>query len=154
MALKTGRDDRPAGPGSVDDRAAPMRRPANSPGGDLRFSGAGRGEAEMRIDDPAERREAAGAVFAAEEGAAPTQRRTLKLFGREFPLPGSRRGRIVLGVALLAGGILGFLPILGFWMVPLGLLVLSVDSPLVRRWRRRVETRFARWRRSRRSGAK
>ncbi|MBP0614282.1 hypothetical protein J6595_01600 [Jiella sp. KSK16Y-1] len=78
----------------------------------------------------------------------------MKLFGREFPLPGSRRGRIVLGVALLAGGILGFLPILGFWMVPLGLLVLSVDSPLVRRWRRRVETRFARWRRSRRSGAK
>ena len=76
----------------------------------------------------------------------------LKLFGREFPLPGSRRGRIVLGVALVAGGILGFLPILGFWMIPVGLLVLSVDSPLVRRRRRRVEVRYARWRRSRKGG--
>lgn len=74
----------------------------------------------------------------------------LKLFGREFPLPGSRRGRIVLGVAMMAGGSLGFLPILGFWMIPVGLLVLSVDSPLVRRRRRRMEVRYARWRRSRR----
>jgi len=31
---------------------------------------------------------------------------------------------------------LGFLPVLGFWMIPLGLLVLSVDLPAVRRWRR------------------
>ncbi|WP_083592095.1 hypothetical protein [Aurantimonas sp. 22II-16-19i] len=74
----------------------------------------------------------------------------MKLFGREFPLPGSRRGRIVLGVAMMAGGSLGFLPILGFWMIPVGLLVLSVDSPLVRRRRRRMEVRYARWRRSRR----
>lgn len=33
--------------------------------------------------------------------------------------------RIVLGILLLFGGILGALPILGFWMIPLGLLILS-----------------------------
>jgi len=39
---------------------------------------------------------------------------------------------------LVIGGILGFLPILGFWMIPLGLLVLSIDLPMVRRWRRNM----------------
>ncbi|MBO0905280.1 hypothetical protein [Jiella sonneratiae] len=76
----------------------------------------------------------------------------MRLFGREFPLPGSKPWRIALGSALLVGGILGFLPILGFWMAPLGLVVLSVDSPLMRRWRRRMDVRIARWRRSRRRG--
>jgi hypothetical protein len=28
--------------------------------------------------------------------------------------------------------------VLGFWMIPLGLLVLSVDLPVVRRWRRQL----------------
>ena len=41
-----------------------------------------------------------------------------------------------LGVILVIGGLLGFLPILGFWMLPLGLIVLSIDFALVRRWRR------------------
>lgn len=56
-------------------------------------------------------------------------------------LPKSRWLRTLIGVALILGGILGFLPILGFWMVPLGLLVLSHDSHFVRRQRRR----FAVW---------
>ncbi|NDW06637.1 hypothetical protein GTK09_19650 [Jiella sp. 40Bstr34] len=80
----------------------------------------------------------------------------MKLFGRQFPLPASRPWRIALGASLVGGGVLGFLPILGFWMLPLGLFVLSVDSPLVRRGRRRSEVRFARWRnarRARRAGA-
>jgi uncharacterized membrane protein len=48
-----------------------------------------------------------------------------------------RTFRIVLGLALVAGGVLGFLPILGFWMIPLGLLVMFFDVPWVReRWRR------------------
>jgi hypothetical protein len=46
--------------------------------------------------------------------------------------------RIALGVALILCGIVGFLPVLGFWMIPLGLFVLSVDFPIVRRWQRRV----------------
>jgi hypothetical protein len=54
-------------------------------------------------------------------------------------LPKSRAIRVILGLALIIGGVLGFLPVLGFWMIPLGLLVLSVDLPVVRRWRRRLE---------------
>ncbi|MDQ2805153.1 MAG: hypothetical protein M3Y41_21680 [Pseudomonadota bacterium] len=34
---------------------------------------------------------------------------------------------------LIGGGVLGFLPILGFWMVPLGLLLLAKDLPVLRR---------------------
>jgi hypothetical protein len=61
-----------------------------------------------------------------------------------IPMPRSRIGRIVIGVILIVGGTLGFLPILGFWMVPLGLLVLSHDLPVVRRMRRRVGLWWAR----------
>ena len=43
-----------------------------------------------------------------------------------------------MGILLIAGGLLGFLPVLGFWMIPLGFLVLSVDLPAVRRWRRQL----------------
>lgn len=53
-------------------------------------------------------------------------------------MPRSRVGRIATGSALVVGGTLGFLPILGFWMVPVGLVVLSHDLPAVRRQRRRL----------------
>jgi hypothetical protein len=33
---------------------------------------------------------------------------------------------------LMIGGVLGFLPILGFWMVPLGLALLALDLPFLR----------------------
>ncbi|MBZ8132586.1 hypothetical protein [Afifella sp. IM 167] len=65
----------------------------------------------------------------------------LHLFGRSVPLPQSRLLRVGLGVLLVLGGCLWFLPVVGFWMLPLGLIVLSIDIPLVRRWRRR----FAVW---------
>jgi hypothetical protein len=61
-----------------------------------------------------------------------------------IPLPGSRLWRVVLGVALVLGGMVGFLPIVGFWMIPLGLVVLSIDLPFVRRLRRRVEVWWGR----------
>ncbi len=70
----------------------------------------------------------------------------------QIPMPQSRAGRIVIGVILIVGGILGFLPILGFWMVPLGLLVLSHDLPVVRRMRRRVALWWAR-RQARKNGS-
>jgi hypothetical protein len=63
---------------------------------------------------------------------------TIKVLNRTVPIPGSRRGRIALGSALVAGGIVGFLPVVGFWMLPLGLLVLAHDIPRVRRWRRKA----------------
>ncbi len=58
-------------------------------------------------------------------------------------MPRSRVGRIATGSALVVGGTLGFLPILGFWMIPLGLIVLSHDLPAVRRRRRRLAVWWA-----------
>lgn len=53
-----------------------------------------------------------------------------------------RRGpllvRLAIGLALVAGGVFGFLPILGFWMIPLGLAILFIDVPAVRRAASRV----------------
>lgn len=66
-------------------------------------------------------------------------------FGKHhLPLPASRIARIALGAPLILGGIVGFLPIVGFWMIPLGVLVLSYDIAVVRRARRRL---WAWWRR-------
>jgi len=53
--------------------------------------------------------------------------------------PKTKWQRSLLGWALIVGGILGFLPVLGFWMIPLGITVLAVDSPFFRRLRRRAE---------------
>jgi hypothetical protein len=64
--------------------------------------------------------------------------RKISVFGREFSMPRSRAARIAIGVALVVFGIFGFLPILGFWMIPLGLLVLSYEFTWARRLRRRL----------------
>lgn len=53
-------------------------------------------------------------------------------------LPKSAWLRVPIGVLLVICGILGFLPILGFWMIPLGLAVLAIDFPPARRWARRA----------------
>jgi len=55
--------------------------------------------------------------------------------------------RIVIGAALVIGGVFGFLPVLGFWMVPLGLVVIFFDVPWVKaRW-----LAFRRWWKERRN---
>lgn len=46
--------------------------------------------------------------------------------------------RKTAGVLLIAGGILGFLPVLGYWMLPIGLALLAVDWPWARRAYRRL----------------
>ncbi|AJD41008.1 hypothetical protein C9413_16290 [Rhizobium sp. SEMIA 4085] len=61
----------------------------------------------------------------------------LVLGSLHIPLPRSRIARVFIGVLLIFCGILGFLPVLGFWMIPLGFIVLSHDLPFARRWRRR-----------------
>lgn len=52
--------------------------------------------------------------------------------------------RLPLGVVLLFGGVFSFLPILGLWMLPLGLMLLAIDFPplqgpiawaIIRGWR-------------------
>jgi len=74
----------------------------------------------------------------------------VKLGKQQMALPASRFARMVIGTALVIGGILGFLPVLGFWMIPLGLLVLSVDLPAVRRWRRKLQVWWGKlWRQHR-----
>ncbi len=67
-------------------------------------------------------------------------------------LPQNRIVRISLGVALVVlGGLFGWLPILGYWMVPFGLLVLASDSPMIRRWNRRMLVAIVGWWRGRKS---
>ena len=62
--------------------------------------------------------------------------------------------RKTIGGVLVVLGFFGFLPIIGFWMIPLGLVVLSADYRFARfiyvnlRLKAR---RFRRWRRQRQS---
>ncbi|MEM7123168.1 MAG: hypothetical protein AAF563_17945 [Pseudomonadota bacterium] len=48
--------------------------------------------------------------------------------------------RISLGVALCLGGFLWFFPVLGLWMLPIGLIVLAQDIPWLLRRRERIES--------------
>jgi 4-alpha-glucanotransferase len=67
--------------------------------------------------------------------------------------PELRVTRIISGVLLVLLGLVGFLPILGFWMVPLGLMLLAQDVTFLRRpvvsaieW---CERKWEGWRRKR-----
>jgi hypothetical protein len=64
--------------------------------------------------------------------------RKISIFGKKFTMPQSRPLRIAIGVLLVVFGILGFLPILGFWMIPLGIFTLSYEFAYIRRFRRRI----------------
>jgi apolipoprotein N-acyltransferase len=69
--------------------------------------------------------------------------RKVSVLGREFVMPQSRMARIAIGAVLVVLGCFGFLPVLGFWMIPLGLLILSYEFATVRRWRRRSSVWWA-----------
>jgi hypothetical protein len=62
--------------------------------------------------------------------------------GYKIGVPGHPLLRMGMGVILVLGGIFGFLPVLGFWMIPLGLAILAVDFPPVRRLQRRLTVRL------------
>ena len=47
--------------------------------------------------------------------------------------PSSRLVRIPLAILLIAGGIFSFLPVLGLWMLPLGLLLFAQDIPMLQK---------------------
>ncbi|MER0239668.1 hypothetical protein [Fulvimarina sp. MAC8] len=83
------------------------------------------------------------------DAASKLPRQTMRIAGRQVGLPQNRWLRMSIGLLLVIGGIFGFLPILGVWMIPLGLVVLSIDLPMVRRWRRRsdvwVMRRYRAW---------
>jgi hypothetical protein len=46
--------------------------------------------------------------------------------------PSSRWVRIPLAIVLVLAGFVGFLPVLGFWMIPLGLALVAQDVPFLR----------------------
>ena len=47
--------------------------------------------------------------------------------------PSRLLARIAVSLLLVVGGLLSFLPILGVWMLPLGLIILSQDLPFLQR---------------------
>jgi cobalamin biosynthesis protein CobD/CbiB len=55
--------------------------------------------------------------------------------------PKSRRIRIPVGVLCILGSFLWFLPVLGLWLLPLGLLLIAQDI----RWLQRPVGRFMLW---------
>lgn len=59
--------------------------------------------------------------------------------------PASAWVRIPLGIVLILGGVLSFLPILGVWMLPLGVLLLAQDLPFLRRPTGRALDALERW---------
>ncbi|KJC52326.1 hypothetical protein [Bradyrhizobium sp. LTSP857] len=52
--------------------------------------------------------------------------------------PSSRWVRIPAGALLVVGGVLSILPVLGIWMLPLGLALLAEDVPALRSSRSKV----------------
>ena len=68
-------------------------------------------------------------------------------FGKySFVLPANRLVRITLGVAfVILGAFFGFLPVLGYWMVPVGFIILATDVPPLRRFNRRVTVAVVGW---------
>ena len=44
--------------------------------------------------------------------------------------------RLVVGLIVRVGGVFGFLPVLGFWMIPLGLAIAALDVVPLWRWLR------------------
>ena len=68
-------------------------------------------------------------------GRLPRRVRSAVRFVRQ---PSGRRLRIPLGILLTLGGVLGALPIVGFWMLPIGLALLADDVRLLRSGRSRI----------------
>jgi hypothetical protein len=56
--------------------------------------------------------------------------------------PRKRALRLLAGCLLILGGLLGFLPVLGFWMIPVGALLAGRDIPFVRGMALRVLRRL------------
>ena len=83
---------------------------------------------------------------------------------RRLRHPDARWIRIPVGLLSVVGGIFSFLPVLGIWMLPLGLLLLAYDIPFLRKpvgrftiwaaWRwARLRRAVARWWNGRAKGA-
>jgi membrane-bound ClpP family serine protease len=72
--------------------------------------------------------------------------------------PSHKLVRIPIAVLLILGGIFSILPMLGAWMLPLGLMLLAIDLPFLQApvnrvilWGERTWLRFKRWRENRKA---
>lgn len=69
--------------------------------------------------------------------------------------PGSRWVRIPLGIVMILGGVFSFLPILGIWMLPLGLFLIALDLPFLQGPLNRLsfwaQRKWANWQRGRKA---
>lgn len=54
-------------------------------------------------------------------------------FIRWLRRPSSLAPRLAVAVLLILGGIFSFLPVLGIWMLPLGLLLIAQDIPFLQK---------------------
>jgi hypothetical protein len=54
-------------------------------------------------------------------------------FVRWLREPSSFAVRFIVAILFIAGGIFSFLPILGIWMLPLGLLLIAQDVPVLQK---------------------
>jgi hypothetical protein len=52
---------------------------------------------------------------------------------RSLRHPDARWARIPIGLLFIVGGLFSFLPVLGTWMLPIGLLLIAYDVPFLRK---------------------
>ena len=73
----------------------------------------------------------------------------LRSIARWLRRPSALWIRAPASVLLICGGIFGFLPVLGFWMLPVGMILLADDLPALRSLRSRmldwIERRRPHW---------
>ena len=56
--------------------------------------------------------------------------------------PGRWWLRLPVALVFIAGGLVGFLPFVGFWMLPIGLVLIAIDLPILRPMVGRLVVRF------------
>ncbi|MCW2283743.1 hypothetical protein M2323_001825 [Rhodoblastus acidophilus] len=66
----------------------------------------------------------------------------LRVWFEKLRHPERRWLRVPIGIALVFGGLVGFLPVVGFWMIPLGLSLLALDFPAAAKANRWIERKF------------
>ena len=63
--------------------------------------------------------------------------------------PSSRWVRLPVGIFFIFGSLLAILPVFGLWMLPLGVVLLAEDIPVLHRWTARrlewIERRRPHW---------
>jgi hypothetical protein len=58
---------------------------------------------------------------------------SISRFIRWLRQPSSFAVRLIVALLLIVGGIFSFLPVLGLWMLPLGLLLIAQDVPFLQK---------------------